>query len=103
MIDLSTQYLGLKLANPLVPSASPLSKDLSTAKQLEDAGASALVMYSLFEEKIIADQVTTDKVTTDRSLLIKPSLIRPSLILTDPVIPADGPRRRGDCSLICHH
>ena len=41
MIDLSTQYLGLKLANPLVPSASPLSKDISTAKQLEDAGFSS--------------------------------------------------------------
>ncbi len=56
MIDLSTQYLGLKLANPLVPSASPLSKDISTAKQLEDAGAAALVMYSLFEEKIVAEE-----------------------------------------------
>ncbi|MDH3948047.1 MAG: dihydroorotate dehydrogenase-like protein [Gammaproteobacteria bacterium] len=52
MADLTTEYLGLKLANPLVPSASPLSKDLDMAKQLEDAGASALVMYSLFEEKI---------------------------------------------------
>ncbi|MCK4842995.1 MAG: dihydroorotate dehydrogenase-like protein [Methylococcales bacterium] len=52
MVDLSTQYLGLKLNNPLVPSASPLSKDLDTAKQLEDAGASALVMHSLFEERI---------------------------------------------------
>ncbi len=56
MIDLSTQYLGLKLANPLVPSASPLTKDISTAKQLEDAGAAALVMYSLFEEKIVAEE-----------------------------------------------
>ncbi len=52
MVDLTTEYLGLQLANPLVPSASPLSKDLDMAKQLEDAGASALVMYSLFEEKI---------------------------------------------------
>ena len=52
MVDLTTQYVGLKLANPLVPSASPLSKDIDTAKRLEDAGASALVMYSLFEEKI---------------------------------------------------
>ena len=53
-MDLSTEYLGLKLANPLVPSASPLSRDLDTAKKLEDAGASALVMYSLFEEEIRA-------------------------------------------------
>jgi dihydroorotate dehydrogenase (fumarate) len=52
MVDLTTEYLGLQLANPLVPSASPLSKDLDMARQLEDAGASALVMYSLFEEKI---------------------------------------------------
>lgn len=55
MIDLSTTYLGLKLSNPLVPSASPLSKDIATAQRLEDAGASALVMYSLFEEKIAAE------------------------------------------------
>ncbi|MEA1890224.1 MAG: dihydroorotate dehydrogenase-like protein [Pseudomonadota bacterium] len=51
-MDLSTEYLGLKLTNPLVPSASPLSRDLETAKKLEDAGASALVMYSLFEEEV---------------------------------------------------
>ena len=52
MADLTTEYLGLKLANPLVPSASPLTKDLDSARKLEDAGASAVVMYSLFEEKI---------------------------------------------------
>jgi dihydroorotate dehydrogenase (fumarate) len=52
MVDLSTEYLGLKLANPLVPSASPLSRDLDMARRLEDAGAAALVMYSLFEETI---------------------------------------------------
>lgn len=56
MADLTTKYLGLTLKNPLVPSASPLSKDLDSAKRLEDAGASALVMYSLFEEKINAEQ-----------------------------------------------
>ncbi len=55
MVDLSTQYLGIKLANPLVPSSSPLSKDLDSAKRLEDAGAAALVMASLFEEKIEAE------------------------------------------------
>ena len=52
MVDLTTNYIGLKLANPLVPSASPLSKDVASARRVEDAGASALVMYSLFEEKI---------------------------------------------------
>ena len=52
MTDLTTKYLGLDLKNPLVPSASPFSKSLDGAKQLEDAGAPALVMYSMFEEKI---------------------------------------------------
>lgn len=56
MIDLSTEYLGLKLANPLVPSASPLSRDLDSARRLEDAGAAALVMHSLFEEAILASE-----------------------------------------------
>ena len=48
MIDLSTEYLGLKLVNPLVPSSSPLTGELDSAKKLEDAGASALVLPSLF-------------------------------------------------------
>jgi dihydroorotate dehydrogenase (fumarate) len=51
-IDLSTDYLGLNLSNPLVPSASPLSRSLDTARRLEDAGAAAIVMYSLFEEEL---------------------------------------------------
>ncbi|MGD0960903.1 MAG: dihydroorotate dehydrogenase-like protein [Methylomonas sp.] len=61
MVDLTTEYLGLKLANPLVPSASPLSKSLDSAIKLEDAGASAIVMYSLFEEKITAEQMQMDR------------------------------------------
>jgi len=52
MVDLSTEYLGLKLANPIVPSASPFTRDIDSAKKLEDAGAAAVVMHSLFEEKI---------------------------------------------------
>ena len=56
MIDLSTEYLGLKLANPLVPSSSPLTGELDSAKKLEDAGASALVLPSLFEEEIEHEQ-----------------------------------------------
>ncbi len=60
MIDLTTNYLGMTLKNPLVPSASPLSKDLSTAKRLEDAGASAIVMNSLFEEEVTADEDQLD-------------------------------------------
>jgi dihydroorotate dehydrogenase (fumarate) len=61
MIDLSTDYLGLKLKNPLVPSASPLSKNLDTALRLEDAGAAALVMYSLFEEELKAEDAMLDR------------------------------------------
>jgi dihydroorotate dehydrogenase (fumarate) len=51
-MDLTTTYLGLKLKNPIVPSASPLSHTLDGMKRLEDNGASAIVMYSLFEEQI---------------------------------------------------
>ncbi len=55
-MDLATTYLGLRLKNPFVPSSSPLSKRLDSARQLEDAGAAAIVMYSLFEEDIEADE-----------------------------------------------
>lgn len=56
MIDLSTEYLGLKLENPLVPSSSPLTGELDSARRLEDGGASALVLPSLFEEAIEYEQ-----------------------------------------------
>jgi dihydroorotate dehydrogenase (fumarate) len=52
MIDLSTTYLGLKLRTPLVASASPLSQEIDSIRHLEDAGASAVVLYSLFEEQL---------------------------------------------------
>lgn len=51
-MDLSTTYLGMKLRTPLVPSASPLSEDIDNIKLMEDCGASAVVLYSLFEEQI---------------------------------------------------
>jgi len=51
-MDLSTNYLGLKLKNPIVSSASPLSEDIDTVKALEDAGVAAIVSHSLFEEQI---------------------------------------------------
>lgn len=60
MTELSTTYLGLKLKNPLVASASPLSKKVETARRLEDAGISAIVMYSLFEEQIIHESLELD-------------------------------------------
>ena len=51
-MDLTTTYMGLKLKHPIVPSASPLSRNLDSIRRLEDAGAPAIVMYSLFEEQI---------------------------------------------------
>ncbi len=59
-MKLSTQYLGLELKSPLVASASPLSKSLDGIRRLEDAGASAIVMFSLFEEQINGDQRSFD-------------------------------------------
>ncbi len=60
MADLSTIYLGLKLANPLVPSASPLSRHIDAVKRMEDAGAGAIVLHSLFEEQITRESEETD-------------------------------------------
>lgn len=51
-MDVSTTYLGLKLKNPLVPSASPLSRKIDNIRRMEDMGAAAVVMHSLFEEQI---------------------------------------------------
>ena len=59
-MDLSTTYLGLNLRNPVVPSASPLSYTLDGMKRLEDAGAAAIVMYSLFEEQIAHEAAELD-------------------------------------------
>ena len=60
MNDLSTTYLGLKLRTPLVASASPLSQELDGIRRLEDAGASAIVLYSLFEEQLRREEVELD-------------------------------------------
>ncbi|RIK72289.1 dihydroorotate dehydrogenase-like protein [candidate division KSB1 bacterium] len=51
-MELSTSYLGMKLRTPLVPSASPLSEEIGNIKRMEDAGAAAVVLYSLFEEQL---------------------------------------------------
>jgi dihydroorotate dehydrogenase (fumarate) len=56
-MDLSTTYLGLTLRTPLVPSASPLSEEIDNIKRMEDAGASAVVLYSLFEEQMVQERV----------------------------------------------
>ncbi|MGD0589704.1 MAG: dihydroorotate dehydrogenase-like protein [Bacteroidota bacterium] len=59
-MELSTTYLGLKLKNPIVASASPLSRSMDSMHQLEDAGASAIVMHSLFEEQITHEAASMD-------------------------------------------
>jgi dihydroorotate dehydrogenase (fumarate) len=57
MIDLTTRYLGLELRSPLVASASPLNGQPETARLVEEAGAAALVLPSLFEEEILAEEM----------------------------------------------
>jgi dihydroorotate dehydrogenase (fumarate) len=63
-MDLSTKYMGLKLKNPIVPSASPLSRDLATIKLMEEVGAAAVVLESLFEEQIIHEKNELDHFLT---------------------------------------
>lgn len=63
-MDLSTTYLGIKLKNPLVAGAGPLSRDLDTLRHLEDAGISAAVLDSLFEEQIRHDEGELDHYLT---------------------------------------
>jgi dihydroorotate dehydrogenase (fumarate) len=60
-MDLSTQYLGFELPHPFMPGASPLVDDLDTVRRLEDAGAAAIVLHSLFEEQITREQVATTR------------------------------------------
>ncbi|HOW68796.1 MAG TPA: dihydroorotate dehydrogenase-like protein [Candidatus Paceibacterota bacterium] len=60
-MDLTTQYLGLKLRTPLVPSASPLSQNLDNVKKMEEAGAGAIVLHSLFEEQLRQDTLELDE------------------------------------------
>jgi dihydroorotate dehydrogenase (fumarate) len=58
-MDLSTKYLGLDLPHPLIPGAGPMADDLDTVRRLEDAGAAAIVLRSLFEEQIAAEEAAT--------------------------------------------
>jgi dihydroorotate dehydrogenase (fumarate) len=66
-IDLSTTYLGLKLKNPLVASSSPMCEDVGNVRRMEDAGASAVVMHSLFEEQIDRESEELDRFITEGS------------------------------------
>jgi dihydroorotate dehydrogenase (fumarate) len=68
MVDLTCTYLGLALANPLVPSSSPLTGSPDAARHLEDAGAAAIVMPSLFEEVILEEQARLDRFLDEQSL-----------------------------------
>ena len=61
MLDLTTNYLGLKLKNPLVVSPSPLTEQIGNILRMEDAGASAVVLHSLFEEQITIESQQLDK------------------------------------------
>ncbi|MCF7707408.1 MAG: dihydroorotate dehydrogenase-like protein [Verrucomicrobia bacterium] len=63
-MDLSTNYLGLKLRTPLVPSAGPLCEELDNIKKMEDAGASAVVLHSLFEEQLSLEAYELDRSLT---------------------------------------
>ncbi len=65
MIDLTSRYLGLHLRSPLVVSASPLAKDLANLRRMEDAGAAAIVLHSLFEEQIKAEEESLDRLLTE--------------------------------------
>ena len=65
-IDLSTTYLGLKLKNPLVASSSPMCEDVGNIRRMEDAGAAAVVLHSLFEEQIELESDELDRFITRR-------------------------------------
>src|ERR1700683_1253783 len=65
MIDLSATYLGLKLRTPLVASASPLSQEIDSICRLEDAGASAVGLYSLFEEQLRQESMELEQHLTE--------------------------------------
>ena len=60
MIDFSTQYLGLKLSGPIMVSSTPLSENIDNVKRMEDAGASAIVLVSLFEEQLALESKALD-------------------------------------------
>jgi dihydroorotate dehydrogenase (fumarate) len=58
-MDLSTSYLGLTLTHPFMPGASPLTENLDGVRRLEDAGAPAIVLFSLFEEQLVGEEMAT--------------------------------------------
>jgi dihydroorotate dehydrogenase (fumarate) len=88
-IDLSTTYLGLKLKNPLVASSSPMCEDVANVRRMEDAGAAAVVLHSLFEEQIEIESNELDRFITETSSISSEALTHfPEL--TKAVRSADG-------------
>jgi dihydroorotate dehydrogenase (fumarate) len=63
-MDLTTNYLGMELKNPIIPSAGPLSKEIGNIKAMEDAGAAAVVLYSIFEEQIEREELELNHFTS---------------------------------------
>src|SRR5579863_3242499 len=61
MIDVSMQYLGMKLSGPIVVASTPLSESIDNVRHMEDAGASAVVLTSLFEEQLALESRTLDE------------------------------------------
>jgi len=86
MADLSTKYLGLSLKNPIIIGASNLSADLDKLKQLEEAGASAIVYKSLFEEQIQLESMQLDEELTEFDER------HPEMIKTHPDVEHAGPQ-----------
>ena len=86
-IDLSTTYLGLKLKNPLVASSSPMCQDVANVRRMEDAGAAAVVLQSLFEEQIEIDNDELDRFLTESAGLSPEATTH----LPEPLHPAMGP------------
>lgn len=66
-MDLTTRYLGFDLPHPFMPGASPLVDDLDQVRRLEDAGAAAIVMHSLFEEQLTSEQIATHEAMEEPS------------------------------------
>ena len=86
MIDLATTWLGLQLTSPLVVGACPLSDDLDSLRACVAAGAGAVVMHSLFEEQLVAEQFATFR-SIEGSVATKRGPPAPS-----PESPPSGPR-----------
>ena len=75
MIDFSTQYLGLKLNGPIVVSSTPISESIDNVRRMEDSGAAAIVLHSLFEEQLaLESKALDDDLFARHGFLCKPAL-----------------------------